>query len=103
MIWGREGDETYSALPGPRPPDDGDPFSGVKLEIDILQDIRPFRVVADGDVSQLNRACPRPVLWDHLLLIVGVAAILRADSIVRFFLRLQLGILAHAVELEDRR
>jgi len=57
---------TDSAFSRPCPPHDGNAFSSVELETDILQDIRAILIVPDGDMAELNRARPRPTCRNFL-------------------------------------
>src|SRR5579871_3272864 len=54
------GDQVYQrAFAGPAAPDDGDHLAGMDLEGDVLQNVRPIRAVAEGDVLEADVAFKR--------------------------------------------
>ena len=51
-------------LARPRRPDEGDEFAGVDVEGNVVQDQRPLRLVAEGNVAHLHVAAE--VAWGGL-------------------------------------
>lgn len=52
------------AFPGACAAHYGDTFTGGEGKVDVLEDVGPVRVVADGDVAEFNGSCLRPVYGD---------------------------------------
>ena len=74
----------------------------LEFEIDFLQNIRPIKVISDGDVTELNRACPWPILRNFkqrsLFGMLAIVAARLRQAVLLVFSR-QLDIFFNAMEL----